>query len=62
MDKENDGMEAVDKNEQSLNIFCFSVFHCLEKENFLKNLHVLCCFVQLKSVLFNLVCVWDLKV
>ena len=27
-----------------------------KKEDFLKNLHILSCFVQLKSVLFNLLC------
>ena len=38
---------------------CFYVVHSLEKEGFLKNLHILFCYVQLKSVLFNL-CVLDL--
>ena len=32
----------------------------LEKEDFHENLHILSCFVQLKGVLFNLLCVLDL--
>ena len=39
---------------------CFYVVHSLEKEDFLENLHVLSCFVQLKTILFNLLCVVDL--
>ena len=39
--------------------FCFYVVRSVEKEDFLENLHVLSCFVQLKSVLFNLLCVLD---
>ena len=35
-------------------LFCFYVVHSLEKEDFLKTLRILSCFVQLKSVLFNL--------
>ena len=34
----------------------------LENEDFLENLRVLSCFVQLKSVLFNVLCVLDLAV
>ena len=41
-------------------IVCFYVVRSLEKDNFLKNLHILSCFVQLKSVLFNLLRVLDL--
>ena len=41
-------------------IVCFYVVHSFEKEDFLKNLHILSCFVQLKRVLCNLLCVWDL--
>ena len=32
----------------------------MKKEDFLENVHILCCFVQLKIVLFNLLCVLDL--
>ena len=39
---------------------CLYVVSSLEKEDFLESLHVLSCFVQLKSVLFNLLCVLDL--
>ena len=43
----------------------FTVYLCvvrsLEKEDFLENLCILSCFVQLKSVLFNLFCVFDLR-
>ena len=35
------------------------VVRSLENEDFLENSHVLSCFVQLKSVLFNLLCVLD---
>ena len=38
---------------------CFCTVHAFEKENSLKNLH---CFVWLKSILFNLSCVFDLFV
>ena len=42
--------------------FCFyvSVVHSLGKEDFLDNLHILSCFVQLKGVLFNQLCFLDL--
>ena len=40
-------------------IVCFYVVCSLEKEDFLENLHILFCFVQLKSILFNLLCVLD---
>ena len=44
-------------------IVCFSFFYpvvrSLEKEDFLQNLHILSHFVQLKCVLFNLLCVLD---
>ena len=36
--------------------FCFSCCMELEEEDFIKNLHVLSCFVRLKSILFNLLC------
>ena len=36
---------------------CFCVVHSLEKEDFLKNVCILSCFVQLKSILSNLLCV-----
>ena len=36
------------------------IVRSLEKEDFLENLHILSCLVQLKSVLFNLLCVLDL--
>ena len=39
--------------------FCFYVVRSLEKEDFLENSHVLSCIVQLKSVLFSLLCVLD---
>ena len=39
---------------------CFCVVHSLEKEDFLKNVCILSCFVQLKSILSNLLCVSDL--
>ena len=48
------------KNRKAKWINCF--FLCctwLEKEDFLETLHVLSCLVQLKSVLFNLLCVLD---
>ena len=41
-------------------IVCFSVWLSLEKEDFFENLHVLSCFVRLKSILFNLLYVLDL--
>ena len=37
----------------------FNVVRSLEQEDFLQNVHVLSCFIQLKSVLFNLLCVLD---
>ena len=43
----------------SLFVFLFLCCKYLEKEDFLENLHVLSCFVQLKSILFNLLCVLD---
>ena len=41
-------------------VLCFYVVRSLEKEDILENSYVLSCFVQLKSVLFNLLCVSDL--
>ena len=35
------------------------VVRSLEKGDFIENSHVLSCFVQLKNVLFNLLCVLD---
>ena len=41
--------------------FFLLIFCCiLKKEDFLENVHILSCFVQLKSVLSNLLCVSDL--
>ena len=44
----------------SSRIVCFYLVRSLEKVDFLKNLRILSCFVQFKSVLFNLLCVLDL--
>ena len=41
-------------------VFCFYVVPSLEKEDFLENSHILSYFFQLKSVLFNLLCVLGL--
>ena len=40
--------------------FNFYFLRSLEKGDFLEKSHVLSCFVQLKNVLFNLLCVLDL--
>ena len=37
------------------------VLNSLETEDFLENSHILSWFVQLKSILFNLLCVLDLS-
>ena len=39
-------------------IDCFCVVYSFEKD-FLENSRILSCFVQLKSVLFDLLCVFD---
>ena len=36
---------------------CFYVVRSLEKQDFVENSYILSCFVQLKSVVFNLLCV-----
>ena len=36
------------------------VVHSFKKEDFLKNSHILSCLVRLKSILLNLLCVFDL--
>ena len=46
-------------HKQSELIVCFSVVHGLEKEDFFENFYILSCFGQLKSVLFNLLCVLE---
>ena len=38
---------------------CFCVVHSYEKEDFLENSCILSCSVQFKSILFNLLCVFD---
>ena len=45
---------------QKEKVFCFHAVRSLEKDYFLENSHILSCSVQLKSVLFNLLCVLDL--
>ena len=46
--------------EINLLSFFFNVVRGLEKEDFLENSRILPCLVQLKSVLLNLLCVFDL--
>ena len=40
--------------------FFFYIVRGFEKEDFIENSHILSCFVQLKSVLLNLLCVLNL--
>ena len=46
-------------SEEVLFFPSFYAVRSLEKEDFLENPHILSCFVRLKSVLFNLLCVLD---
>ena len=48
------------QKEKGMRLTQCYIVRSLEKEDCPENLHVLFCFVQLKSVLFNLFCVLDL--
>ena len=39
---------------------CFCAVSCFEKEDYLENSCILSCFVRIKGILFNLLCVFDL--
>ena len=40
-------------------IVYFCVVRSFEKEDFLENLRILSCLIQVKSIIFNLLCVFD---